>query len=113
MALGRELLKKGYAKTLQATVCIPYPGTPLYKECLENGWLQTEDYSEYDMRRPIMKTPVGDDRLMEAVQSVYKVAFSPEFIARRIVGIRSWEDVKFIGRAAGKVFGHLLDFKNS
>ena len=113
VALGRELLKKGYAKTLQATVCIPYPGTPLYKECLENCWLQTEDYSEYDMRRPIMKTPVGDDRLMEAVQSVYKVAFSPEFIARRIVGIRSWEDVKFIGRAAGKVFGHLLDFKNS
>lgn len=113
VALGRELLKKGYAKTLQATVCIPYPGTPLYKECQENGWLQTEDYSEYDMRRPIMKTPVGDDRLMEAVQSVYKVAFSPEFIARRIVGIRSWEDVKFIGRAAGKVFGHLMDFKKS
>ena len=85
----------------------------LVSKCQENGWLQTEDYSEYDMRRPIMKTPVGDDRLMEAVQSVYKVAFSPEFIARRIVGIRSWEDVKFIGRAAGKVFGHLLDFKNS
>ncbi len=110
--LGRMLLQKGYAKTLQATVCIPYPGTPLYEECRANGWLQTEDYAEYDMRRPVMKTPVGDERLMEAVQEVYKVAFHPEFIARRILGIRSWEDVKFIARAAGKVFGHLMDFGN-
>ena len=111
VALGREILKKGYAHTLQATVLIPYPGTPLHKECLENGWLVTEEYEEYDQRRPVMKTPVGDDYIKEAVQSVYKVAFSPEFIFRRVVGIRSWEDVKFISRAAGKVFGHLFDFK--
>lgn len=109
--LGQLLLKKGYANTLQATVTIPYPGTPLYKECKENGWLQTEDYEEYDMRRPVMCTPVGDDKLKEAVQAVYKVAFSPEFILRRIIGIRTWSDVKFLFRAAGKVFGHLLDFK--
>ncbi len=108
--LGQMLLKKGYANTLQATVTIPYPGTPLYQECKEKGWLQTENYEEFDMRRPVMKTPVGDERLKEAVQSVYKVAFSPEFIWRRIIGIRSLEDVKFIFRAAGKVFGHLKDF---
>lgn len=111
VCLGREILKKGYAHTLQATVLIPYPGTPLHKECLENGWLATEDYEEYDQRRPVMKTPVGDERIKEAVQSVYKVAFSPEFILRRVIGIRSWNDVKFLFRAAGKVFGHLLDFK--
>lgn len=108
--LGRMLLKKGYAHTLQATVVIPYPGTPLYKECKEKGWLQTEEYEEYDMRRPVMKSPVGDEKLKEAVQSVYKVAFSPEFILRRIAGVRSVDDVKFLFRAAGKVFGHLMDF---
>ncbi len=95
---------------MQATVVIPYPGTPLYKECKEKGWLQTEEYEEYDMRRPVMKSPVGDEKLREAVQSVYKVAFSPEFILRRIAGIRSVDDVKFLFRAAGKVFGHLMDF---
>lgn len=111
--LGRMLLIKGYAKTLQATVCIPYPGTPLYEECRKNGWLQTEDYAEFDMRRPVMKTSVGNDRIMQAVQDVYKVAFNPEFLWRRITGIRSWDDVKFIGRAAGKVIGHLTDFGKS
>ena len=108
--LGRKLLQKGYAHTLQATVVIPYPGTPLYKECKENGWLQTEDYEEFDMRRPVMKTPVGDEKLKEAVQSVYKVAFNPEFLLRRLFSIRSVDDIKFFVRAAGKVIGHLTDF---
>ena len=109
--LGKMILKKGWAHTLQATVLIPYPGTPLYKECKENGWLLTEKYEEFDQRMPVMKTPVGSEKVKEAVQSVYKVAFSPEFIFRRIIGVRSFEDVKFIFRAAGKVFGHLLDFR--
>ena len=109
--LGRKLLQKGYAHTLQATVVIPYPGTPLYKECKENGWLQTEDYEEFDMRRPVMKTPVGDENLKEAVQSVYKVAFNPEFLLRRLFSIRSVDDIKFFVRAAGKVLGHLTDFR--
>lgn len=111
--LGRMLLIKGYAKTLQATVCIPYPGTPLYEECRKKDWLQTTDYAEFDMRRPVMKTTVGNERIMQAVQDVYKVAFNPEFLWRRITGIRSWDDVKFIGRAAGKVIGHLTDFGKS
>jgi len=109
--LGRYLLQKGYARTLQATIVIPYPGTPLYYECLEKGWLETENYEEYDMRRSVMKTPIGEEKLKEAVQSVYKVAFNPEFLFRRIVGIRSWDDIKFFMRSAKQVWGHLTDFK--
>lgn len=112
VCLGRTILKKGWAHTLQATVLIPYPGTPLYNECKENDWLLTENYEDFDQRMPVMKTPMGSEKIKEAVQSVYKVAFSPEFIIRRILGIRSFEDVKFLFRAAGKVFGHLMDFGN-
>lgn len=112
VATGCYLLKKGIAHTLQSTIVIPYPGTPLFDECSKNDQLQTLDWDEYDMRRPIMKTPVGDEMLKDAVQAVYKVAFSPEFILRRIVGIRNLSDIRFLLRAAGKVFGHLSDFKN-
>lgn len=108
--LGRKILIKGWANTLQATVLIPYPGTPLHKECQEKGWLLTENYEDYDQRMPVMKTPMGSDKIKEAVQSVYKVSFNPEFLARRILGIRSWSDVKFLFRAAGKVIGHMTDF---
>ena len=75
--LGKQILKKGWAHTLQATVLIPYPGTPLYKECKENGWLLTERYEDFDQRMPVMKTPMGSEKIKEAVQSVYKVAFNP------------------------------------
>ncbi len=108
--LGQMILKKNLAHTLQATVLIPYPGTPLYHECKENGWLLTENYEDFDQRMPVMKTQVGSEYIKEAVQSVYKVAFNPEFIWHRLIDIRSLEDVKFIVRAAGKVFGHLADF---
>lgn len=113
VCLGRRILKKGWAHTLQATVLIPYPGTPLYQECRENGWLLTEDYENFDQRMPVMKTPMGSDKIKEAVQSVYKVAFHPEFLFRRVIGIRSWADIKFFGRAAKQVIGHLLDFGKS
>lgn len=108
--LGKWLLIKGWAYTLQATVLIPYPGTPLHTECKEKGWLLTENYEDYDQRMPVMKTPMGSEKIKEAVQSVYKVSFNPEFLVRRILRIRSWSDVKFMFRAAGKVLGHLTDF---
>lgn len=110
---ARYLMRRGYASTLQATIVIPYPGTPLFEECKKNGLLKTLDWTRYDMREPVMKTPVGDEKLKEAVQSLYKVAFHPEFVARKILNVRSLEDVKFLGRAALKVGGHLLDFKNN
>jgi len=62
---------------------------------------------------PVMKTPVGSERIKEAVQSVYKVAFNPEFLFRRVVGIRSWSDIRFFVRAAKQVMGHLLDFQSN
>ncbi len=108
--LGKQILKKGWAHTLQATVLIPYPGTPLYKECKDNGWLLTERYEDFDQRMPVMKTPMGSEKIKEAVQSVYKVAFNPEFLFRRIIGIRSFDDIKFFARAGKQVIGHLLDF---
>lgn len=108
--LGKKILKKGWAHTLQATVLIPYPGTPLYRECKENGWLLTERYEDFDQRMPVMKTPMGSEKINEAVQSVYKVAFNPEFLFRRIIGIRSFDDIKFFARAGKQVMGHLLDF---
>lgn len=111
VCLGQTILKKGWAHTLQATVLIPYPGTPLYRECKENGWLLTEEYEDFDQRMAVMKTPMGSEKIKEAVQSVYKVAFNPEFLFRRVISIRSWSDIKFFGRAAKQVMGHLLDFK--
>ncbi|MBN1815604.1 MAG: radical SAM protein, partial [Anaerolineae bacterium] len=110
LALGKQLLRKGWAYTVQATVIIPYPGTPLFEECRRHGWLKTEDWDEYDMKRPVMTTPMTDEQIMGLVRGVYRVAFSPEFLARKMAAIHDWDDVRYFVRAGAKVLGHLLDF---
>ena len=110
--LGKRLLKKGYAYTMQATVVIPYPGSPLFEECKANGWLKTRDWSAFDMKAPVMKSPIPDDKIMELVQSLYGVALNPEFIFNRLRSITSFEDIGFFIRAFPRVFGHIFDFKH-
>jgi len=110
VALAKSLFDKGYVDTLQATIVIPYPGTPLFRECKENGWLLTEDWDNYDQRMAIMKSPLTESDIKELTQELYKSFVTPKFIMRKIFGIRSWTDVKFIFRAGAKVLGHLMDF---
>ncbi len=109
--LGQYLLKKGWAYTMQATVVVPYPGTPLYQECREKDWLLTEDWSDFDMKRPVMKTPFPEEELMKLVRGMYSIAYNPLFLARKVISIRDWADVRFFLRAGKKVFGHIRDFQ--
>jgi radical SAM superfamily enzyme YgiQ (UPF0313 family) len=108
--LSKRLFEKGYVDTLQATIVIPYPGTPLFRECKENGWLTTEDWDNYDQRMVIMKSELTEENIKELTQGLYKSFVTPKFIWRKIIGIRSFDDIKFLFRAAGKVIGHLTDF---
>jgi len=112
LELGKYLLRRGYAWTMQATIVIPYPGTELFRECRERGWLATEDWDRYDMKRPVMKVPYPEEELLKLVRSMYTVAFDPVFVARKLLGIRSVDDLRFLGRAGRKVLGHLTDFRS-
>jgi len=108
---GRWLLKKDYAYTMQATVVIPYPGTPLFKECKSNDSLYSLDWEYYDMKNPVMKLNFNPDELLKLVQGMYSVSFNPEFILRKIASIRDIDDIKYFGRAFLKVMGHIMDFR--
>lgn len=113
VALTRSLFEKGYIDTLQATIVIPYPGTPLFKECDEQGWLKTKDWDRYDMREPIMVTHMSDIEVMSLPRSIYRSFLSPRFIWRKLCEIRNLGDVEYYLRAGLRVFAHLLDFKTS
>jgi anaerobic magnesium-protoporphyrin IX monomethyl ester cyclase len=109
---ARDVFKKGYVDTMQATIIIPYPGTPLFKDCLKNDWLlvDPEDYDAFDMRGPVMTTPFSQERLYELTQELYSSFFTPRFIIRKITSIRSVDDLKFFFMSARKLLSHLLDF---
>ena len=113
LKLGTWLLKKGLAYTMQATMAIPYPGTPLFEECKKNSWLKALDWDDYDMKQPVMRTSISNEALLGLVQGMYKISFAPEFILRKITSINDLDDVKYSLRAAKKVIGHIFDFKKS
>ena len=111
--LTRSLFDKGFIDTLQATIVIPYPGTPLFKECQAQGWLKTEDWDQYDMRAPVMRTAMNDDELLAMTRGIYKSFLTPRFIIRKLLAIRSLADIRFYWHAFLRVVGHLLDFRNA
>ncbi|MBI3742485.1 MAG: B12-binding domain-containing radical SAM protein [Chloroflexi bacterium] len=106
-----DMFAKGLVDTLQGTIVVPYPGTPLYYECKEKGWLKSEDWDRYDMRASVMQNPINDEQIRGYVQQLYRAFMSPQFIARKALSIRDLEDVKFLATAGMKVAGHLMDFK--
>lgn len=108
--LAKYLFSKGWADTLQATIVIPYPGTPLYDECKANDWLLTEDWDRYDMREPVMKTPMTGEDIKKLTQDLYKVFFTPQYVFRKVFSIRSTADLVFIKRGLKAIYGHLRDF---
>lgn len=112
VALAKDLFKCGYVETLQATIVIPYPGTPLFEECKKNEWLITEDWERYDMRESIMKSPMSERDIKCLTQSLYKSFVSPHYIIRKVLSIRSAKDLQFFWRAGKKLLGHLTDFSN-
>ncbi|MEK7849684.1 MAG: radical SAM protein [Candidatus Omnitrophota bacterium] len=112
LKLGRWLLKKGYAYTVQATIVIPYPGSVLFEECRKDGLLRSYDWDDYDMKRPVMKSPIGDGQMMSLVRGIYNVAFSPEFILNRLISVRDMSDLAYFGRGTKKLMGHIFDFEH-
>ena len=108
--LAKEIFKKGYADTLQATIVIPYPGTKLFDECKTNNLLLFEDWERYDQREAVMKTTLTNEEIKELTSGLYKVFWTPKYVLKKITRIRDVDDVKYAFRGVGKIFGHLKDF---
>src|SRR3989338_6935890 len=110
IAIAKFAFKKGYYETMQATIVIPYPGTPLYKECKEKGWLLTDDYDKFDMRQAVMKIPFPKEKILELEQELYSSFMTPQYVTRKLLSIRSLHDAKYLFYMAKKLLGHLMDF---
>jgi anaerobic magnesium-protoporphyrin IX monomethyl ester cyclase len=111
--LANYLMSNGHAEMLQATVVVPYPGTPLYQEAVEEGWfrIDPQDYDRFDMTETVFNMP---DMTLEEVNTmcagVYKTFLRPKYILRQLARIRSPQDLDYIRRGAIAVIGHLKDF---
>jgi len=112
--LARKLMEDGCADTLQSTLLMPYPGSRLYEMALEKGWLRYSpgEWEHWDMSEPVVKSlDMSPEEVKELCDETYKLFLSPKYALRRLMSIRSFEDLKFGFRGARKVVGHIKDFK--
>jgi len=112
--LARKLMKDGYADTLQSTLLMPYPGSRLYETALEKGWLRYSpgEWERWDMSEPVLKSgDMSPEEVKQLCDETYKLFFSPQYVLRRLLSVRSFGDLKFSFRGARKILGHVKDFK--
>jgi len=112
ITLAKKLFKKGWVDSLQATIVIPYPGTPLYQYCQENDLLKFGDYDRFDQKEQVMRSELTTQEIKKLVQELYKSFVSPQYLLRKITNIQSLADIKFLLRGGLKLLGHLFDFRN-
>jgi len=108
----KNLFNKGLVDTMQATVVIPYPGTPLFYECKKNNLLKTLDWNRYDMREPIMEAGVSDEKLLSAVRELYSHSiWNKTFILNILNQLKTVDGFKYVSFQALKYLGKLLEFQ--
>ena len=107
---ARQLFKDGLADSLQATIIIPYPGTPLFQQCLDNNWLLTDNWDNFDMRQPVMKSPFTDEEIKKIIRELFYGVLTPKFLLKKVTSIRNFDDIKFLSTYAIKYLKKLHDF---
>lgn len=111
--LAKNLMQSGKADLLQATVLIPYPGTPLWEEAKKEDWFLFNplDYERYDMREPVLKTKnFNPKEIAEVCGKIYTIFLTPQYIFHRLKNIKSLEEFFFNLNGIKAVIGHLKDF---
>ncbi len=113
LELAKYLMLKGYAHHLQATVVMPYPGTPLFDLCQRNGWIRFEetDYERYDMTEPVcVLTDMDREEVVQMAGQFYKLYMHPKFLAHQVMNMRSVTDLDYMFRGVPAIWGHIKDF---
>jgi radical SAM superfamily enzyme YgiQ (UPF0313 family) len=110
--VARELMlyKTHFGDSLQSSVIVPYPGTPLYEEAVKSDWLLVDknDYEKFDMSRPILQSAYDPMRWCNKMWSIHK---HPLFLLKSFASLRSFRDVSLALQGVSSLLGHLRDFR--
>ena len=112
----RETFDRGWINTLQGTIVIPYPGTQLYAQAREHDWLRfdgPEHWERYDMREPVLRSPIPTPEIMGLVQSLYTSFLTPRYVTRKLLHAGKSRDHfrYYVVRGSRYIVGHMLDFR--
>ena len=109
--VARELLlyKAKRGDCLEANVVVPYPGTPLFKYMLENGWFKVDpgDYEKYGLSLPVVLAP--EDPVAWG-RRLWRLHRNPVFLLRSLATVRGVRDLELSLRGLRSLLGHERDY---
>ncbi len=111
--LAQSLMAKGHAEMLQATVAVPYPGTPLHDYAVKEGVMRfdPQEYERYDMTEPAFEVQgMSPEEVVRSCARLYRSFFHPRFMLRQALRVRSLEDLSYAARGVKAITGHIRDF---
>jgi anaerobic magnesium-protoporphyrin IX monomethyl ester cyclase len=81
-------------------IATPYPGTPMYDNVINNGWLRVTNFDDYDATTPIFETPTMS---LQDLQELYDKAFQ-SFYMRPSYVFHMWRKGTAQGYGATKKY---------
>ena len=73
-------------------IATPYPGTPLYEQVKQSGWLKTTDFNYYDTATPTFETPYIS---MEKLREIRYKALQQFYLRPRYVHMECLNEEEF------------------
>ena len=114
LRIVKKIMINGWAYSLQSSIVIPYPGTRLYDEALEEKWFRVypKDYERFDMKETILNVPnMTPEEILRICEKAYTLFLEPKYMIRKLAKIRSFSDIKQSVKGVEKVLGHISDFR--
>ena len=105
------LYRTKFGDSLQSSVVMAYPGTPLYLKALKNNWfcVDPHDYDKFDQAEPVMKTEINTTYWC---RKMWRIMKHPLFLIKSFFTLRSWHDVKLAFIGFRSLQGHLHDYRH-
>jgi radical SAM superfamily enzyme YgiQ (UPF0313 family) len=79
---------------------VPFPGSELYQQCLENDWLDETEWRYFEQTTSIISTPsLSSEQVMNARDRAFKSFYRQPYIIMKTLGkVRSVKDVGMLMR---------------
>ena len=109
---ARSLLtyKAKFGDCLQASVIVPYPGSPLYDASLQQGWFRVDPggFSNFDMDQAVLRSPVDAPVWCKRL---WRLHLNPLFLAKSLFSLRKADDLALAWRGVRSLMGHVRDYE--
>jgi len=109
---ARALLtyKTRFGDCLQASVLVPYPGTPLFEEGVQQGWfrISPEELHRFDMDQAVLSCSVD---VSAWCRRFWGLHLHPAFVLKSLLSLRNMEDMRLAFRGVRSLMGHVRDYE--